>query len=68
MNHEEFTYVEVALGSIQNRGHVCTLQEGIAAIKQQGDKPCYMSIHRFDKSFADYLTERKTVRGHVGAS
>ena len=68
MNHEEFTYVEVALGSIQNRGHVCTLQEGIAAIKQQGDKPCYMSIHRFDESFADYLTERKTVRGHVGAS
>ena len=56
MQHEDFQYVEVALGSIQNRGHVMTLQEGIAAIKQQGDKPSFMSVHRFDQSFADYLT------------
>ena len=68
MQHEDFQYVEVALGSIQNRGHVMTLQEGIAAIKQQGDKPSFMSVHRFDQSFADYVTERKTVRGYTGPS
>jgi len=63
-----YIYVEVALGSIQNRGHVMKLQEGIAAIKQAGDSPSFMTIHRFDESFRDYVTERKTVKGFTGAS
>ena len=68
MNYEDFKYVEVAIGSINKRGRVMKISEAIAEIKKDSTKPAFVSVHRFDKSFHDYLTERETVRGYTGPS
>ena len=68
MNYEDFKYVEVAIGSINKRGRVMKISEAIAEIKKDSTKPAFVSVHRFDKSFHDYLTDRETVRGYTGPS
>ena len=55
MQHEEFKYVDVAIGGPERRGNVMVYAEAVALIKKgeantdPPKPPCYNSLHRFDE-------------------
>ena len=68
MNDKEFNYVDFAIGGPQKRNNPALWADACDAIKAQPQVAAYATIHRFDQSFRDYLSERKTVKGFRGPS
>ena len=74
MQHEEFKYVDVAIGGPERRGNVMDYAEAVALIKKgeantdPPKPPCYISLHRFDESFKAHVDKTKSVSGYSGPS